>query len=727
MSQIILAKTAGFCFGVDRAVNIINKLLSEGRTVATLGPIIHNPQVIEDFRSRGVVIVDSLDCIPEGAVLVVRTHGVTKRVMEDIRAAGIDCVDATCPFVKKIQTVVAENSDTDTVTVICGDAEHPEVKGIMSYANGDALAVKTQREIEQLSVIYPDIEKKRIIFTAQTTFSIKEWEKNLKKVKILYTNSKIFDTICFATEERQKEAYELSLRCDAVIVVGGRQSSNTAKLAAVCSENCKTFLVEDASELNKYDFGGCHLIGVTAGASTPAGIIKEVLETMSEIVNENNAITEEEKVQEPVLKDEANVDEEEYDYAAALEESLNNYGSAKLVVGTVLSITPTEIQVDIGRKQTGYVPYDEYSSDPNADPRKELKVGDTMNLIIMKTNDQEGMVMLSKRICDAAKVWDEIIAAEQSGEILEGVVCDVIKGGILVRTKGIRVFIPGSLTGVDRDTDLSIMLNTTVKFRVIEVIKQRKKAVGSIRAVLKDTRREAEEAFWATAEVGQVITGTVKSMTNYGAFVDIGGIDGMIHISELSWKRLKHPSEVVNKGDVVEVYIKALDPENNKISLGYKKIEDSPWETLKRDYPVGTVTEVKIVGLTTFGAFAQVIPGIDGLIHISQIANRHIAKTSDVLKIGDVVTVKVTDIDFDKKRVSLSIRALLPPDAEPEAEAEAVAETEAPAEAVAETEAPAEAVAETEAPAEAVAEAEAPAEAVAEEEAPAEAAEADKE
>ncbi len=658
MTEIILAKTAGFCFGVDRAVKLINDLLLDGKQVATLGPIIHNPQVIEDFEKRGVRIVSSSSDAPDGAVLVVRTHGVEKEVMTQIEESGVPCVDATCPFVKKIHKIVDENS-SDAAVIICGDPLHPEVKGIESYAHGDAFVVKSEKELEELLNERPALCSEPVVLVSQTTFSVEEWEKSVKKAKLLCTNAKIFDTICFATEERQKEALELSNRCDAMVIVGGRQSSNTAKLGAVCRDNADTFLVEDARELNKYDFRGYRFIGVSAGASTPAGIIKEVLETMSEIVNENSEIIEEEKVQTTV-----SADEDVYDYAAALEESLSNYGSDKLVVGTVISVTPTEIQVDIGRKQTGYIPYDEYSADPNVDPQKELKPGDKLNLIIMKTNDQEGTVVLSKRICDAAKVWDEIIAAEQSGETLEGTVCDVIRGGVLVRTRGVRVFVPASLVGAGRDADLNEYLNKTVNFRIIEVNKQRKRAVGSIRAASRDARKESENAFWASAAEGQVITGKVKSLTNYGAFVDIGGVDGMIHISELSWKRIKHPSEIVKVGDTVEVYIKNLDHEKKKISLGYKKIEDNPWEVLKRDYPVDSVVEVKIVGLTTFGAFAQILPGIDGLIHISQIANRRIAKTSDVLSVGDTVSAKITDINFEKKRISLSIRALLPPDVE---------------------------------------------------------------
>lgn len=705
MAKIVLAKTAGFCFGVDRAVKLVDDLINKGIKAVMLGPVIHNPDVIEGFNKRGVGIVNSISEVKSGSTLVLRAHGVEKDTMETLKNSNISYSDSTCPYVKKIHKIV-KNSPKDSVLIICGNPSHPEVKGIKSYALADSFVVENELELEKLLNDNQNFKEKTVILVAQTTFSTKEWEKSAKKAKLLCTNIEIFDTICSATEERQKEAYLLSLKCDAMVIIGGKQSSNTAKLAEVCRENAETFLVENSRELIKYDFRGFDLIGISAGASTPAGIIKEVLETMSEIVNENAEVVANEEVEatkteelteetvdtakeqkaeteealqtpeteakaeEIVQSDDASDndadDEEEYDYEAALEESLSNYGSEKLVVGTVISVTPTEIQVDIGRKQTGYIPYDEYSSDPNADPQKELNPGDTLELIIMKTNDLEGTVMLSKRICDAAKVWDEIVAAEQSGDSLEGTVCDIIRGGLLVRTKGVRIFIPASLSGVSRDGNLDELLNKTVSFRIIEVNKQRKRAVGSIRAALREARKEAEQAFWSLAQEGQVITGTVKSLTNYGAFVDIGGVDGMIHISELSWKRIKHPSEIVNVGDTVEVYIKKLDFENKKISLGFKKAEDNPWEILKRDYPVDSIVEVEIVGLTTFGAFAQIIPGIDGLIHISQIANRRIAKTSDALAVGDCVTAKIIDINFEKRRVSLSVRALLPPDVEPD-------------------------------------------------------------
>ncbi|MCL2508243.1 MAG: 30S ribosomal protein S1 [Oscillospiraceae bacterium] len=373
----------------------------------------------------------------------------------------------------------------------------------------------------------------------------------------------------------------------------------------------------------------------------------------------------------------------EMEFTEALEESLKSMSTDQKVKGVVMGITPSEIQVDIGRKHAGFVPVDEYSDDPLANPAADLKIGDELDLIIMKTNDAEGTVMLSKKRFDAAKAWIDVMEGETDGKIFEGLVTDVVRGGVLVTANGVRVFIPASLATESRNQPLEELLKKKIKFRIIEVNKQRKRAVGSARAVIREERRAKTEEFWAQAQTGQVYQGTVKSLTAYGAFVDIGGVDGMVHISEISWKRIKHPSEALKVGDEIEVYIKALDDEKKKISLGYKRAEDNPWEILRRDCPVGTATEAEVVGMTAFGAFATVMPGIDGLIHISQIANRHIEKPQDALRVGDKVMVKVTDIDFEKKRVSLSIRALLDPmekgEEEAVEEAAPVIEEESPA------------------------------------------------
>ena len=646
--RVELAETAGFCFGVNRAVSAVYQLLEEGKRAATLGAIIHNPQVTGDLADRGVVTVTDPAETPEGCTLVIRSHGVPREVEERIEQLGIPCVDATCPFVKKIHQLAARAGEQGRVFLLAGDRDHPEVQGIMGHCKGENYVVKNSEELVTLLKNHPELTTKPLTMAAQTTFHTGEWEKCRESLKNLCTNGAVFATICNATARRQKEAKTLAQRCDRMIVVGGRDSSNTAKLRDICAEYCETYLIERADELPVFSAGLS--VGITAGASTPASIIKEVLATMAEVNNEQN-------------------------FEEMLEESLKSLNTDEKVHGVVVGISPTEVYVDVGRKQAGFIPAAELSNDPNAKPEDLVKIGDEMDLLIMKTNDQEGTIMLSKRRVDAMKGWDEITQAMESNEVLEGKVIEVVKGGVIVLYKAMRIFVPASQATASRGEDLNVLLNTEVRFRIIEVNRQRRRAVGSIRSVLREERKAAQEKFWEQVEEGQQFTGKVKSLTNFGAFVDLGGVDGMVHISELSWNRIKHPSEVLKVGDTVDVYVKGLDRENGKISLGYKRPEDNPWVKLEREYPVGTVCTAKIVGMTQFGAFASVIPGIDGLIHISQIADHRIEKPQDVLKIGDEVKVKITDIDFERHRVSLSIRALL--DEQKAAEDEAAAQSPA--------------------------------------------------
>ncbi len=655
--MIKVAKTAGFCFGVSRAVNIVEELLGQGKKVTTLGPIIHNPQMVDSLAKRGVRIVQSPEEAEKDSTLVIRSHGVSLEVMHKIEECMSEYRDATCPFVRKIHKIVAEHSANGELILIAGDKNHPEVQGITGHIDGDFHVFSDCQELEKILNNILKKNDKPVCMVAQTTFNTKEWKNSSKMLQKLCTNGKIFDTICSATSDRQSEAEMLAKESDVMLVIGGRQSSNTNKLYRICKSCCEeTYLIESVGELPLEAVRKAVRIGVTAGASTPASIIKEVLATMSEEIK--------------------NVEESKTEnFEELLEESFKNYNTNGRVRGIVVSITPTEVRVDVGRKQTGIVPLSELSSDPNAKTEDLVKEGDELDLIIMKTNDQEGTILLSKRLVDAQKGWDDIAEAYENKTLVHGVVTDVIKGGVLALTNGIKVFIPASQATATRGESLDGLLKKEVDFRIIETTgrNNRRRAVGSIRSVLDDERKQKEEAFWAEAEVGKVYTGTVKSLTSYGAFVDIGGIDGMVHISELSWKRIKHPSEVVNVGDQVEVYIKALDQEKGKISLGYKKAEDNPWEILKNNYPVGTVCEVEIVGLTQFGAFAKIIDGIDGLIHVSQISDERVEKPEDVLSVGQKVTVKITAIDFDKKRISLSIKAANETE---ESESEAVEEAE---------------------------------------------------
>ena len=658
--KITLAKTAGFCFGVNRAVNMLYDLVADGVNVCTLGPIIHNPQVVADLESKGVNIIDNINDAQSDKKVVIRTHGVEQNILKYCDENTLDYIDATCPFVKKIHKIVQKNSSKELPVLIAGDKNHPEVIGIKSYCNGDCFVFNSEVELDEIFEKNTFSTENPFIVVSQTTFSTKEWKKCAKKVKLLYTNAIIFDTICSATEERQAEALKLSEENDIMIIIGGRTSSNTAKLKSVCESNCPTYLIETAEELQDIALCDVQSIGVTAGASTPDSIIKEVIRTMSEKI-EN-----------------ANINTEETGFEQMLEESFNAMNFDRNVVGTVVGFTNTEIQVEVaGRKHTGYVSFDEYSDDPSADPRAELKVGDEIKLRIMKTNDVEGTIILSKRLYDRDSVWENV---EADDTIHTGVVTGIVgdNKGVFVQSGAIKVFVPASLAKMRRNDSLEDLVKTEVEYKIIEVNKQKRRVVGSIREVADAKRKEIENTFWANVTEGAVYTGTVRSLTNYGAFVDLGGVDGMVHISELSWQRIKHPSEVVSVGDTVEVYVKELDRENKKISLGYKKVEDNPWEILKRDYPVDSEVDVKIVSITSFGAFAQIIPGVDGLVHISQISHKHIGTPAEVLKVGDVVKAKIMEIDFDKKRVSLSIKALIEPPVVVEAPAPEVAE--APAE-----------------------------------------------
>ncbi len=679
--KITLAETAGFCFGVSRAVEMVETLLGEGKRVATLGPIIHNPQIVERFRARGVNIIETPEQAQAGSVVVIRSHGVSSAVYDRLLARGVEIADATCPFVAKIHRIVSEATGSGRIVLIAGDETHPEVEGICGHCKeipGEEKSFYVFRnagELNSLAEKCQNLPKKPVTVVAQTTFSAEEWKNSKKILKKVYTNALSFDTICNATALRQSQASSLSKQCDLMIVVGGKHSSNTAKLLEVCRKNCETYLVETADELPLKALRTAANVGVTAGASTPADIIKEVLETMS-----NDAINN------------AAEAAQDSNFAELLEESLKSFNTDEKVHGVVVGITPTEVYVDVGRKQAGFIPAEELSNDPAAKPEDIVKLGDEMDLLIMRTNDQEGTIMLSKKRYDAIRGWETIAAAAESKEVLTGTVAEVVKGGLIVVTEGVRVFVPASQATASRNDPLDDLLKKEVKLRIIEVNRQRgRRAVGSIRSVLRDERRALTQKFWEEIEENKEYVGTVKSLTQYGAFVDLGGVDGMIHISELSWVRIKHPSEVVNVGDTVRVFVKSFDKEKGKISLGYKRQEDNPWEIMKRDYPVGTVCEATIVGMTTFGAFARILPGIDGLIHISQIANRRIEKPQDVLTIGQTVQVKVTDVDFEKKRVSLSIRALLSDEApaEPTA-AEEVPVEEAPAEEAPAEEAPVE-------------------------------------
>ena len=648
-AELIVAETAGFCFGVQRAADLVFSCLDAGEPVCTLGPLIHNRQFVEELAARGVVVVGSPLEDADKRRIVIRSHGVAQSAYDEMDALGIPYTDATCPFVRKIHRIAALVPE-DGMLVVVGDETHPEVQGIVGHCRGEVRVVSSPEEISAIPNEY-FARKSSLFFVCQTTFQKNVWEKCAGIAKKVCTNAKIFDTICNATSLRQQEAARLAEKSDVMIVIGGSHSSNTAKLAAICRLFCRTVQIETASQLDPADFVGARSIAITAGASTPARIIKEVHETMSEILENQN--------------------QEELSFEEMLNQSFKSTYNGEKVTGVVTSIAPNEIAVDIGTKHAGYVPLSELTDDPAAKPEDIVHKGDELELLVVRVNDVEGTVMLSKKRLDAQAGFEKVMGAAETEEVLDGVVTEVIKGGVLALTNGVKVFIPASQATMSRGEPLEGLLRKQVQFKILEVNRQRRRAVGSIRAVLRDQRKELEEKFWAEVEIGKHYTGTVKSLTDYGAFVDLGGVDGMVHISELSWGKIKHPSQVVKVGDVIDVYVKDIDPEKKKISLGYKKDEDNPWTILQNNYSVGQVVPVKVVSLTAFGAFAELIPGIDGLIHISQISRERVGKPSDVLSVGQQVDVKITELDFERRRISLSIKALLEEQPEAEAEAEA--------------------------------------------------------
>ena len=651
MKEVTVAKNAGFCFGVKRATDRLEEALENakvGERIYTLGHLIHNEAYNESLRHRGVqaITTEDIPTLAQAAdaehrvTVLVRAHGCTKETSELLATSKqanpfFDWIDCTCPYVKKIHKIARECDPKEQCFLLIGSATHPEVVGIMSYFDGEKYVFSSPEELESsfCQQASGNLHKKTPVVVAQTTQNLFIWHQTQKIIKKVCTNPIIFDTICRVTEIRQSEARELAARCDFMLVVGGRDSSNTAKLYEICRSFCaNTVWIASASELDISLASGHHYIGIVAGASTPSDEIEEVYKTMSEM-NEN--------------------------FEKMLDESAcSTLNTGDVVTGTVTHVSDAELQLDLGTGVTGYIKADQITNDPAFKLTENFKNGDQVEAFVIRVSDVEGVAELSKKRVDADKNWQNIVAACENKEVLEGKVAEAVKGGVVIYCNANRVFVPASQTGVPKDGDLATLVGTTVSFKVIEV-KPGKKAIGSIRVVQREARRAQEAAFWAEIEVGKVYNGTVKSMTSYGAFVDLGGVDGMVHLTELSWKHIKSPAEVVSVGDAITVFVKSFDAEKKRISLGYKTEETNPWNIFKSQYAVGDIASVKIVSMMPFGAFAEIVDGVDGLIHISQIAMQRIAKPADLLEKGQVVDARIIEIDDEKQKVSLSIRSLL--------------------------------------------------------------------
>ncbi len=655
-SEITVAKTAGFCYGVKRAVNGAYEIAESGKKFVTLGALIHNTMVIDELKSRGIGVCESISDVPDGYGIIIRAHGVGKNVIDELEEKNIEYIDLTCPFVKKIHNIVFEHYKNNERIIIIGDKNHPEVIGINGWCNNEAFI--TYSVDDEIPI---EFTKNSVCVVAQTTINKNIFIQIVQNIKNTCQSATIFDTICSATKERQNEAELIAKQSDIMLVIGGANSSNSQKLYEIAKANCaKSYFIENFEDIPQNIYLKKGKIGITAGASTPGSIIEEVFTTMDE-----------------KIKNEENFAElfEQYD-----SKTLNN---GDIIDGTVVEVRGNEVIVDLGGfKYNGQLSLDQLTDDPTQKTTDIVKEGDKITVYVVGVNDAEGKVVLSRKKLVAMESWNKIKAAYENGDVLTAKIIKVVKGGVVALAEAYQIFVPAKQISLSYIQDLESLINTEINVKLIDLDERRKRVVGSARVILAAEKKAAEDKFWADCEVGKTYTGAVKSLTAFGAFVDLGGVDGLVHISELSWNKIKHPSEVVNEGDMLTVYVKDINPETKKISLGYKKAEDNPWAIAQAKLNVGDVVKATIVRIMPFGAFAQIMPNIDGLIHISQIADRRIEKPEDVLTIGEEVEAKITDIDWENKKISLSIRALIAPVVEEVSEEAPAVEEEAPADEV---------------------------------------------
>lgn len=645
--EIIVAKSAGFCFGVNRAIESCYNQIGNGK-IYTYGSLIHNKEVTKDLESKGVKVIESLNGIDEGTV-VIRSHGVGKYLYDELEKKGINYIDGTCPFVKKIHNIVKENFDKGNNIIIIGNSKHPEVMGINGWCENSATIIEDISEVKNININF----EKDTTLVVQTTFRGSKFEEITKAVKSRIDNIKIYNTICSATDERQREAVELSQKVDKMIVIGDKSSSNTQKLYEICKKYCQnTYYIETICDLVLNIFHSNDKIGITAGASTPSAIIKEVISSMSELETRN-----------------VNIEEgEELSFEELLNQSLVSLHTGDIVKGTVLNVVNEEVSVNLGYKSDGIISRGEFSSDANVIPSEVVKPGDEIEVFVVRVNDGEGNVLLSRKRIEAQKGLAEIEAAYNEKAVVTGKVTSVVKGGLIAVVNGVRVFIPSSQVSNKFVDDLSVFKDQELSFNIIELDRAKNRIIGGRKALIEKEANEKKAALFDSIEAGKKVTGTVSRLTDFGAFVDLGGIDGLIHISEMSWGRISNPKDVLKEGQTVEAIVLEVDKEKGKISLSLKDADKNPWKIAVEKYAVGTVVEGKVVRMVPFGAFVELEPGVDGLVHISQIAEKHVVKPEDELKIGEVIKVKVLEVNPEQKKISLSKKAAEAPAVEEKTE-----------------------------------------------------------
>ena len=630
--KIILDENAGFCFGVLNAVNKTFDLIENNteKNIFTFGPLIHNNSVIQKLKDNNVESINNLSELDKNSILIIRSHGIPEDLLKNIEEKNVEYYDFTCPYVSKIHKLVKKYYEEKYTIFIIGDSEHPEVVGINGWCNNSAIIIDNEKIVDKLPIY------DKICLVAQTTITKEQFAKIIEKLKSKYSNLLIFDTICSATDKRQKSAAEISSKVDLMIVIGGSESSNTKRLYETCKRYCEnTIQVETVSDL-PLNISFFNAVGITAGASTPDWIIKEVVSKMEEIIKEN-------------LEDQASMMEE-------YEKSMKSLYPGQTVKGSVIYVTDNEVMVNVGYKADGIIKRDDFTWDNEASLKSLINPGDEIEVSIVSINDGDGNVVLSKKLADAEKNLYKIEEAFNEKTIVEGTIREIVRGGAVVEIFGAKAFLPASQFDMRYTEDLTPYLNTKISVHVIEYDPEKRKTIVSRKSFLKIAKDVAEKKAWETIAEGQKLKGEVKRLTDFGAFVDIGGVDGLIHISELSWNRIKHPSEIVKEGETVEVVVLNVDREKKKISLGMKQMKPEPWTTVQEKYNVGDIVDVKVLRFTNFGAFVEIESGIDGLVHISQISEKRIAKPADVLTIGQIVKAKILEIKLEEKKISLSIK-----------------------------------------------------------------------
>ena len=637
MSNIRVAESAGFCFGVKRAIEMAYEAIGVEPKLYSYGQLIHNKTVTDDLASKGLEIVENLDGLTEGTLLI-RSHGVGKALYDEAEAKGLKILDGTCPFVKKIHDIVHDKLAEGLGIIIVGDGTHPEVIGINGWCENAAVILEDEEAAKTKEI--PEKEKYAVV--VQTTFRQAKFDKILEILQDRGVNMEVHNTICSATEKRQTEAEELSKTVDKMIVIGGKNSSNTQKLVEICAKNCgNTVHIETICDLVLNNFGKDDKIGITAGASTPPAIIKEVVVTMSEALE--NAVQ--------------NLGgSEEATFEQMLEESLVTLHTGDVVKGTVIQVVNEEVSVNLGFKSDGIIARGEFSSDPTVIPSKTVQPGDEIEVFVVRVNDGDGNVMLSRKRIEAQKGIEEIEAAYNDKAVVTGTVTNVVKGGLIAVVNGVNVFIPSSQVSNRFIEDLSVFNGQELEFNIIEVDRVKRRFIGGRKALVEQEIAAKRAALFETIQAGSRVNGTVSRLTDFGAFVDLGGVDGLIHISEMSWGRISNPKEVLKEGQEVEVFVLDVDKEKGKISLSLKDADKNPWKLAAEKYAVGSIVEGKVVRMVPFGAFVELEPGVDGLVHISQIANKHVVKPEDELKVGEIINVKVLEVNPEQKKISLSKR-----------------------------------------------------------------------